>query len=219
MASKTETWNKAGRFVSVVVVVCFFLPFFGISCGGMEIVTFSGMDMVGGCKPGGMISEAGGMSGMDSGGGEGGSAKADVPNVERKPLAFVALGAALGVCAVAWAMRGKRQALVATFVLSLVGTGAMVGLYVTISSELKDAAKDGPGGKKSGGDDDDLGAQMGKDLAKEIDIDAGARMGFWLTSLGFIAMGGLTGAALREKNDGSAAAAAAYPPPGAPPPA
>jgi hypothetical protein len=211
MASKTELWNKPGRFVSVVVVLCFFLPFFGISCQGMEIVKFSGADMVFGCKPGGMITEAENtakqMGGPDAKG------KAEIPNVERKPLAMIAFAAAIAAAAVAWVMRGKRAALIPIFLLALVGTGAMVGLYVTITSELKDTAKEGPGGMKAGPPDepgDDLGSMEIEppDELKNIDIDAGARFGFWLTSLGFLAIAGITAMALREKE-----------PPPPPPPA
>lgn len=199
-SSKTELWNKAGRFLTVTVVLCFFLPFFGISCQGMEIVKFSGADMVFGCKPGGMIADAENQAKQL--GGPDGNVKSEVPNVERKPLAIIAFAAAIGAAALAWAMRGKRAALIPTFALALVGTGAMVGLYVTISSELDDAAaKEGPGGLHVGPTPDRSSIELEPpDELKNIDIDAGARFGFWITSLGFLAIAGITGVALREKH-------------------
>lgn len=56
--SKRDLWFKFGRFITGVTIACFFLPFFGVSCEGMDVVTFSGADMVGGCKPGGLVVEA-----------------------------------------------------------------------------------------------------------------------------------------------------------------
>jgi hypothetical protein len=219
MASKLELWNKAGRFLSAAVVVAFFLPFFGISCQGMDIVRFSGADMVGGCKPGGMIAEAEGEIGKMGGSSYGG----EMPGVERKPLAMVAMGAAVLACGLAWAMRGKRQALLATFALALVGTGAMVGLYVTITGELTDMAKKPPG-SGAASDDDGLAGGLEREASRElekIDVDAGARFGFWLTSAGFISILVITGLALRERPGtvaGAAPPSGGYPPPGYPPP-
>ena len=55
--SKRVVWKRFGRISSAVIVACFFLPFFGVSCAGMDMVTASGVDMVGGCRPGGLLME------------------------------------------------------------------------------------------------------------------------------------------------------------------
>src|SRR5688572_4307621 len=99
-SSMREVWFKLGRFITGVTIACFFLPFFGVSCEGMDIVHFSGADMAGGCKPGGLITDAQDQKGM----GGGAEMKADIKidNVEREPLAIVALGLALVVAGLSW---------------------------------------------------------------------------------------------------------------------
>src|SRR6187551_168841 len=90
--SKRELWFKFGRFITGVTIACFFLPFFGVSCEGMDVVNFSGADMVGGCKPGGLIADAQEQKqerGMGGGGDMDGDIK--IENVQREPLAIVAL--------------------------------------------------------------------------------------------------------------------------------
>lgn len=86
MAAKRSMWSKAGKFVSAVVILAFFLPFFGVSCDGMDVITISGADMVGGCKPGGLITAA-----EEDGKMEGGKIEAKIDNVAVEPFAIGAL--------------------------------------------------------------------------------------------------------------------------------
>ena len=44
-------WNGIGKYLSAVVVLSFFLPFFGISCDGVDVLHFSGADMAVGWAP------------------------------------------------------------------------------------------------------------------------------------------------------------------------
>ncbi|MBS1123808.1 MAG: hypothetical protein H6Q90_6036, partial [Deltaproteobacteria bacterium] len=32
MAAQRSMWSKLGKYVSAIVIACFFLPFFGVSC-------------------------------------------------------------------------------------------------------------------------------------------------------------------------------------------
>ena len=199
MASKRELWNKAGRFFTGAVVLCFFLPFFGVSCNGMEIVKFSGADMVFGCKPGGMVAE------MEA---EPGMGEMKVENVDHEPLAIVAFGLGLAVFGLAWVR--KRPAMIGAGVLSIAAVGALAGLYVEvkgdIDAEMKEGRKMGLGDPSG---DIDAPAVQSASFDRDIDIDAGSRFGFWLTCLGFIGIAALVTLAVREPD---------LPPPPPPPP-
>src|SRR5262245_52636589 len=110
--SKKDLWFKLGRFITGLTIACFFLPFFGVSCEGMDVVNFSGVDMVGGCKPGGLIVEAAEEGKRGGGGGmEGGDVK--IENVDREPLAIAALALALVVAGLSWVR--SRGAMIGAF--------------------------------------------------------------------------------------------------------
>jgi hypothetical protein len=206
MGSKLVLWQKAGRFFTAVVVLCFFLPFFGISCNGMEVVKVSGADMVGGCKPGGMINELddkmGELGGSTYGGG--------MPGVDREPFAIAAMALALAGFGLAWSRR--RQALQAGAVVAVLGIASLVGLWVVMNDKLSDTSELS---KKAGGGGGDM--DFGDEMAKDVKVDSGARMGFWLTLLGFAGIAALTIAALREKEGAVGPHSAGYPPPPPPP--
>jgi hypothetical protein len=212
MASKLTLWHKAGRFITGVVVLAFFLPFFGVSCGGMDVITVSGADMVGGCRPGGMISEAADEvadSGLTDEGGGGGGKGPKIDKVDREPLAIIALALAVISFGLAWVR--SRNALVGALVVSLAGIGALGGLYVKVSGDMKD------------GIEKEIKKEAGPGKSKEVDmaIESGGRMGLWLAFIAFASVAGLTGAALRERQNAPGGPGAgyppAYPPPGAPP--
>src|SRR5690606_31532548 len=97
-SSKRDLWFKFGRFITGVTIACFFLPFFGVSCDGMEVVHVSGADMVGGCKPGGMLTEPT----KEYKGDRRGEPVVKVENVDREPLAIAALGLAVVVFGLSW---------------------------------------------------------------------------------------------------------------------
>jgi hypothetical protein len=204
--SKLTIWNKFGRFITPAVVAFFFLPFFGVSCDGLEIVSVSGADMVGGCKPGGM---GGGMD--DDGGGR--HHKKDGPDMTKtkvEPFAIIAMVMALGAAGLAWVR--TRKALMAACAVSFAGLAAMIILWVGVTGKMKDAMKELNTATKKLDDGDSGGMRMGG-MKHDIDIDAGSRWGFWATCLGFIGVGTLTALALREKPEVAAAAAAPPPPP------
>jgi hypothetical protein len=139
MASKRKLWNQLGRFATGAVVLCFFMPFFGVSCEGMDIVTVSGADMVGGCRPGGLITEMEDQGAGESPGEGGGELVAKVDKVEREPLAIAAMAAAVALFVLAWVR--KQYALIAACLLGLLGVGLLAGLYVKVSGDLDDAVE------------------------------------------------------------------------------
>ncbi|MBL0214187.1 MAG: hypothetical protein IPQ07_09890 [Myxococcales bacterium] len=217
MASKRVLWNKVGRYFSAIVIAAFFLPFFGVSCDGIEVITVSGADMVGGCKPGGMIAEAEKEEGrqrkrhsddgeMDGGGGGGmkGGLGGHVDNVEREPLAIVAMVLAIAGFAAAW-MRNKKGML-ASFGIAIVTIGVLVGLWIKVGGTLKEAV-----------DKEALGKSGGGRMTKDVKIDAGGRYGLWLSGLMLLGIAGITGRALREPENAPSEAPPIAPPPIAPP--
>ncbi len=213
MASKRLLWNKLGRYFSAIVIAAFFLPFFGVSCDGMEVITVSGADMVGGCKPGGMITEMedqgsrrnkrhGGDPGVDENdGGGGGSLTGHVEKVDREPLAIIALVLALALFAATWVR--TRKGVTATLALSVATIGVLVGLWIKVGGSLHDAV-----------DKEALGKSPGSRMTKDVKIDAGGRYGLWLSGLMLITLAGLSALSLREPETTPQTL-----PPGAPPPA
>lgn len=199
MGRPVARWNSLGKYFSIVVVLCFFLPFFGVSCKGMDVIHVSGADMVGGCAPGGLAVEAAKDQGMD-----------DMPKgkhskdndlgidvskgTDRVPLAIVAMACSILLAGAAF-MRGKSGLMLAV-VFGLAGIGSMIGLYITMSREMTTMVDEQKKGK------DDLGAsKMAREMEKEMDIDAGARWGFWLTLFGMAGVAGMAAAALKKGVD------------------
>lgn len=200
MASKRRLWFKFGRFISGLTIACFLLPFFGVSCEGVDVVTMSGADMVGGCEPGGLVSGA-----KDSAGGKDdmGGLDLKVDKVPREPLAIVALALAFGVFGLSWVR--TRKAMTGAAALSLVCLGALIGLYLKVGGDLKKDIADY--GKK------DEAGSIGGQMMKDTKVEAGARFGLYLACMGLIAAGAISGLALKEP-EGSEHDA----PPSAPPP-
>jgi hypothetical protein len=180
--SKRGIWFKFGRFITGVTVICFFLPFFGVSCGGMDVITVSGTDMVGGCEPGGLIADAKEKKKEQPNQMQG---EIKIGKVEREPLAIVALLLAIVVFGLSWVR--SRNSLIAACVVSLACLGVLAGLYAKVGGELSNAVD-----KEL--EKDPTGAKM----AKEADIDAGSRYGLWMTCLGLIGIAGISGLAFRE---------------------
>lgn len=184
--SKRGLWFKFGRFITGITLACFFLPFFGVSCGGMDVITVSGTDMAGGCRPGGLIAdaedqkEARGGAAMTRDGG------VKIDKVEREPLAIVALLLAIAVFGFSWVR--TRGSMLAAFALSIACLGALAGLYVKVGGEMKE------------GVDKELAKQRGEAsrMMKDAKVEAGSRFGLWITCLDLIGIAALTGLALRE---------------------
>jgi hypothetical protein len=170
-----------------VVIACFFLPFFGISCesnkGSIDAITISGAQMVGGCKPGGMLADA--TEHAERNGSKG--SQAQVENVEREPLAVVALLLCVAAFALAWVR--KRGALIGVIVVALAGLGAMGGLFVKVSGDLKEAIEKE---SKHSGD-------LGKEMEKDTKLSSGSRFGFWLVAIGLAGAAALAISELRRR--------------------
>jgi len=207
----TKAWRLAGRWISILMVVCFFLPFFGISCAGQEIVTISGTDMVWGGKPGGMLADAGDMGGGD--------AKMKVEKIDPEPLAIAAFACALIVASLAWVR--KRGAIMGAAAAAIVGFGLMIGMYVKIGGDLKDKSKAGLMAQqpKQYNDDslesgmEDMARDVGSKIQDELpEIESGPRMGFWLVSLLFLLSGTFAGFGLKDPGPSAAPPAAGGPP-------
>lgn len=187
--SKLTLWHKAGRFITGLVVVCFFLPFFGVECKGMDVVHVSGADLVYGGKPGGMLTEES----------EGrGSAEIKVEKVDVEPLAIVALVLALASFGLAWVR--TRQALLGSFVVAILGIASLGALYFKVTGDMKDEINKSTKSER---------------VLKEGDVEAGGRMGLWGAILGLLGTAAITGMALKEKEG---AVASSMSPPAGPPP-
>jgi len=179
-------WKRFGRYCSAVVVACFFLPFFGVSCQGLDMVTASGADMVGGCRPGGLLTEAADEKSERHAGAGDMDADIKIENVDREPLAMVAMG--LCVALLALSLLSTRGALVGCLLLALAGLGSLGGLYAKVNKDIH-------------GKLDDYGkTQVEKEMTKDKDVEAGSRYGLWIVGLGLIGIAGVTAAALREKD-------------------
>jgi hypothetical protein len=198
--SKHELWQKAGRFITGVAVLCFFLPFFGVSCAGVDLVSIKGTDMVGGCQP---SSEPMGDGDSDL----------KIDKVDVEPLAIIALVLVVGAAGFAWVR--SRKAVIASMVLSIAAIGALAGLYVKVSGELNDAVEEEVKRKESAKrDPDSPSSDLNRDIERMISqIDAGGRMGLWAALVFLLGSATLAGMALREKTP-----VATAPPPGAAPP-
>ena len=184
--SKRDIWFKFGRFITGVTIACFFLPFFGVSCEGMDVLDFSGTDMVGGCKPGGMAVEMEKQKAKDRAAGVDSPGDITIPNVKREPLAIAALGLAIVVAGLSWVR--SRGAMIAALALSLACVGALAGLYVKVNGDMASEISGRSGNKNAG-----------SKLTKDIKIDHGSRFGLWLTIASLLGVAVITGLALKEK--------------------
>jgi hypothetical protein len=196
---KRELWHKAGRFVTGVVVLCFFLPFFGVSCGGPDVISISGTDMIGGCKPGGLA------TGANVTGGE-----ITVDKVEVEPLAIIALVLVVGAAGFAWVR--SRKALIASMVLCIASIGALVGLYVKVAGELDRGVAEQI--RKQEADRASAHSLEGRIAESMAEVDAGGRIGLWAAFLLLIASTTLAGMALKDPTPEVATTPRAGPPPG-----
>jgi hypothetical protein len=206
--SKRDLWFKFGRFITGITIACFFLPFFGVSCEGMDVITVSGTDMVGGCKPGGLLVDAQEEKAKErAGGGEMSDGDIKITNVDREPLAIVALLLALVVAGLSWVR--ERRAMIAALALSVACIGALAGLWLKVGGDM-DKTIDTQLDKKG----------AGSQIMKDTKVEAGSRFGLWLSIGGLLGVAVLTGLALKEKEEYGLASARALPapPPSVPPP-
>ncbi len=187
-SSKRGLWFKIGRFITGLTIACFFLPFFGVSCEGMDVVTVSGADMVAGCKPGGLLAEAAEEGGKAGGGGMM-SGDMALPKVPIEPLAIVALVLAAGAFGLSWLK--TRKGMTGVAVCSVACLGALIGLWIKVGGDMKEHVV-GQMAKKDGG------GEMGKKVMKETKIDSGSRFGLYLACAGLIGAAALCTLALKE---------------------
>ncbi|MBA3457901.1 MAG: hypothetical protein H0T42_32765 [Deltaproteobacteria bacterium] len=173
-------WSKLGKYISAVVIACFFLPFFGISCDGMDVITISGTDMVGGCKPGGLITAA-----DEEGKMQGGSIEAKIDDVDVEPFAVAAL--ALVVIMFSLSFLGTRSAMRATLIVAVLASGALAALYVEMRGEMIEAVEKEATSMEKG------------PMTRDAKVSAGGRFGLWIAGLGLLSVIGLTASALLSK--------------------
>lgn len=182
MAAKRSMWSRAGKFVSAVVILGFFLPFFGVSCDGMDVITISGADMVGGCKPGGLITAA-----EEDGKMEGGKIEAKIDDVSVEPFAIGALVLVVAMFGLSFVT--SRKALQGALIAAVLAAGLLVALYVKMKGEMMEAVE-----KES--------ASMSKSrMMSDTKVSAGGRMGLWLVGLGLLSVIGMTASAMIKKPD------------------
>jgi len=178
-----------------------------VSCGGMDMVTASGTDMVGGCRPGGLLMDAQdkqkhhkSADAEEMMGGDDMDMKID--NVDREPLAIAALG--LCVALLAMAFLRTRGAMLGAMLLSIAALATLGGLWFKVTqkidSDIAELDKKDPGAQ-----DPDSVALRGK-LDKDMKVDAGSRYGLWMVAFGLLGTAVVTGLALKERDDQSAPA-------------
>jgi len=204
-SSKRGLWFKLGRFITGLTIACFFLPFFAVSCEGMDVITVSGVDMAAGCQPGGLMSEAADEGGRRGGGGMGGEMK--IPKVPVEPLAIVALSLAGLAFGLSWLR--TRQGMTGVAVASVACLGALIGLWLKVGGDMKENIA-GEMAKKNGG------GEIGSKMMKETKVESGSRFGLYLACAGLIGAAALCGLALKEPEGTELQT---EPPPYAPPPA
>jgi hypothetical protein len=193
VASKRRLWNRFGRIFSGLVVACFFLPFFGISCQHLDVVTISGTDMVGGCRPGGLLTaEAERKSARHPERADAGEMTTKVENVKVEPLAIAAFACAVIAFVLAW--RRTRQALLGACAVSIVGIGLLIAVYVKVGGDIRD----------------EIAKTKDTAMVKKDEVSSGSRYGLWLTAMGLLTIATITGMGLREPEP------VAPPPPAAP---
>ena len=183
-------WAKFGKWLNILVLGAFFLPFFGVSCDGIDVVTVSGADMAFGCMPGGALADAqkeaekqdmGDMPGM-------GSDKMKLAKVDIEPLAIIAL--VLVIAGVVLSFRPGKQMVQASLVVAVLALGSTVGLWAMVGGKV----------------DDEIGKTMKDDMGKssmtrDSKIESGSRMGLWVALLGLAGAAVVAGLSLKHRED------------------
>lgn len=200
-SSKRGLWFKFGRFITGLTIACFFLPFFGVSCEGMDVITISGADMAAGCKPGGLLAEAANEGG---GGGMGGDGDIKIEKVPVEPLAIVALVLAVGAFGLSWLK--TRKSMTGVAVLSVACLGALIGLWLKVGGDMTEQIGSQLT-KKSGG------GELGEKMMKDTKVESGSRFGLYLACAGLIGAAALCGLALKEPEGTELQAPPPIPPP------
>ncbi len=195
MAAQRTLWSKLGKFITPFVLVCFFLPFFGVSCDGMDVITISGADMVGGCKPGGLIAAA-----EEDGKVEGGRLETKIESVSVEPFAIGALVLCLVLLVLSFL--STKSAIRGALIAAVLAIGMLIALYVKIGSDMRDAVA-----KESSS------TAFGR--PRDVEVSAGGRFGLWIVGLGLLSVIGLTASAMLAK---PRALPEVVPPPDAPTP-
>lgn len=186
MAEKT----KFSPALFLGVLICFLLPFASLSCGGQKLATFSGIQLVLGVDASDVMSDQ--MAELGQALGE---APAQEEETSREPLAIVALLAALA--GLVLTLRGpaglKMKAAAAA---GLVGVVALIGLSMSLSSQVRDqAAAEGMEGMEG----------MMEGMAM---FDVSMEPGYWLALALFAAAAVINGMAVREGKSAASGAAA-----------
>lgn len=181
---KKSPWARFGKLLHITVVAAFFLPFFGVSCDGFDIVTVSGADMAMGCEPGGLASEQ--KNDPDFKDSE---SDVKIENVKIEPLAIIAIILAIGGVVVAFAAKG-RQAVMGSLITSVLCIGAIVALWIKVGGEINDEIAT------------EMKRSMEKSsMMKKAKVESGTRMGLWIALAGLAGCAALAGFALKDPED------------------
>lgn len=201
MAKIRRFFSRFGSVFSGVVVVAFFLPFFNITCAGIDVLHWSGFDMVHGGKPAGQIVEM--AEGMKKEFGDKDQTKKkkkkkekEIGGVPVRALAIVAFGAALVMFGLGFVKR--RQAVIACAVLGVVGFGSLIGLYVQVKADVM-------GDNRIAAEKPEKITPMADQAQAVVDkapkVEFGTDIGFWVANLGFLAVAVLGFLAAREPDE------------------
>ena len=181
-APKRTAWSKIGKFISAFVIVCFFLPFFGVSCDGMDVITISGADMVGGCKPGGLIAAA-----EKEGQVTGGKLETKIDKVAIEPFAIGALVLVLAIFGLSFVT--TKNALRGALIASVLAIGLLGALYRKVNGDMTDAVAKEQQSMSKGA------------LSSDVKVSTGGRFGLWIVGLGLLSIIGMTASAILKKPD------------------
>jgi hypothetical protein len=171
------------------------------------MITASGADMVGGCRPGGMVMEAADQQkqrhhAMDGDDGAAATGNMDmdlkIDKVDREPLAIVAMALCIALLAVS--LLRTRGAMLGAMILSIAALATLGGLYGKVKTKINDDIAEMD--KKDPGAQDPESKAFKKKLVKDMEIDAGGRYGLWIVMLGLIGTAVVIGMALKEKDEG-----------------
>jgi hypothetical protein len=182
-------WARFGKWLNILVLGAFFLPFFGVSCDGIDVVTVSGADMAFGCMPGGALAEAQKEAEKrDMGDMPGSSDKMKLAKVDIEPLAIVALVLVIG--GVVLSFRPGKKMVQASLVAAVLALGATVGLWAMVGGKV----------------DDEIGKTMKDDMGKssmtrDSKIESGSRMGLWIALLGLAGAAALAAVSLKHREE------------------
>jgi hypothetical protein len=206
-------FDTAIKVCAGLLVACFLLPFFSITCQGFEVASVSGLKLM-----------TGGELEIEGKPKKGKDADKPLPKVKSEIFAIVAFAMAAIGFGVSF-VKG-RQMRIANTALAGACLASLVGLYVMgqgqvddIKNKMMKPKKEPPPGKaKNPGEE--MGRKMANDIQKEIKLEASPAIGFMAACVLALVVGVLGFKAMNAppKGGGTATAAAGPPAQGGMPP-